>query len=51
MKFKRLRLSISKAMIMFINMVKFQNIIPFDIKVPNKKTLKAMKEAKEFKAK
>ena len=30
-------------------MVKLQNGIPFDMKIPNKETLKAMQEAKEFK--
>ena len=34
---------------MFLNMVKLQNGIPFDMKIPNKETLKAMQEAKEFK--
>ncbi len=30
-------------------MVKLNNGIPFEIKIPNKDTLKAMQEAKEFK--
>ena len=47
--FKKLGLSTSQAIVMFLNMVKLQNGIPFDMKIPNKETLKAMQEAKEFK--
>lgn len=46
--FKSLGLTTSQAIVMFLSMVKLQNGIPFDIKVPNKGTLKAMKEAKEL---
>ena len=47
--FKKLGLNTSQAIVMFLNMVKLQNGIPFDMKIPNKETLKAMQEAKEFK--
>lgn len=47
--FKSLGLSTSQAIVMFLNMVKLHNGIPFDMKIPNKNTQKAMKEAKEFK--
>ena len=47
--FKKLGLNTSQAIVMFLNMVKLQNGIPFDIKIPNKDTLKAMQEAKVFK--
>ena len=47
--FKKLGLNTSQAIVMFLNMVKLQNGIPFDMKIPNKETLKAMQEAKVFK--
>ena len=47
--FKKLGLNTSQAIVMFLNMVKLQNGIPFDMKIPNKDTLKAMQEAKVFK--
>ena len=47
--FKKLGIDTSQAIVMFLNMVKLQNGIPFDMKIPNKETLKAMQEAKEFK--
>ena len=47
--FKKLGLTTSQAIVMFLSMVKLQNGIPFDMKIPNKETLKAMQEAKEFK--
>ena len=47
--FKKLGINTSQAIVMFLNMVKLQNGIPFDMKIPNKETLKAMQEAKEFK--
>ena len=47
--FKKLGINTSQAIVMFLNMVKLQNGIPFDIKIPNKDTLKAMQEAKVFK--
>ncbi|MDX9813699.1 MAG: type II toxin-antitoxin system RelB/DinJ family antitoxin [Sulfurimonas sp.] len=46
--FKKLGLSTSQAIVMFLNMVKLNNGIPFEVKIPNKKTLKAMQEAKEL---
>nr|WP_206731241.1 type II toxin-antitoxin system RelB/DinJ family antitoxin [Aliarcobacter skirrowii] len=47
--FKKLGLSTSQAIVIFLNMVKLNNGIPFEVKIPNKDTLKAMQEAKEFK--
>lgn len=47
--FKKLEINTSQAIVMFLNMVKLQNGIPFDMKIPNKETLKVMQEAKEFK--
>jgi len=47
--FKDLGITTSQAIVMFLNMVKLQKGIPFELKIPNKETLKAMKEAKEFK--
>lgn len=47
--FKKLGLSTSQAIVMFLNMVKLQNGIPFEVKIPNYETVKAMQEAKEFK--
>lgn len=47
--FKKLGLSTSQAIVMFLNMVKLNNGIPFEVKIPNKDTLKAMQEAKKFK--
>lgn len=47
--FKKLGLSTSQAIVMFLNMVKLNNGVPFEVKIPNKDTLKAMQEAKEFK--
>lgn len=47
--FKKLGLNTSQAIVMFLNMVKLNNGIPFDVKIPNKDTLKAMQETKDFK--
>ena len=47
--FKKLGLNTSQAIVMFLNMVKLNNGIPFEIKIPNKDTLKAMQETKDFK--
>ena len=47
--FKKLGLNTSQAIVMFLNMVKLNNGIPFEIKIPNEDTVKAMQEAKEFK--
>jgi len=46
--FKKLGLSTSQAIVMFLNIVKLNQGIPFDIKIPNKTTLKAMDEAKRL---
>jgi len=46
--FKKLGLSTSQAIVMFLNIVKLNQGIPFDIKIPNKTTLKAMDEAKNL---
>jgi len=47
--FKGLGINTSQAIVMFLNMVKLHNGIPFEMKIPNKETLKAMEEAKELK--
>lgn len=41
--------SYAQAINMFNRMVVLNHGLPFDAKIPNKKTLQAMKEAKEFK--
>jgi len=46
--FKKLGLNTSQAIVMFLNIVKLNQGIPFDIKIPNKTTLKAMNEAKKL---
>jgi len=45
--FKRIGLTTSQAITLFMNRVKLDRGIPFDLKVPNDKTLQAMKEADE----
>jgi len=46
--FKKLGLSTSQAIVIFLNIVKLNQGIPFDVKIPNKTTLKAMDEAKKL---
>jgi DNA-damage-inducible protein J len=46
--FKELGLTTSQAIVMFLNKVKLERGIPFELKVPNETTLKAMKEAKKL---
>ena len=41
---RALGLSVSEAINLFFRQVKLQRGIPFDVKVPNKTTLKAMKD-------
>jgi len=45
--FKEYNLSVSDAINIFLNKVKLTRGLPFDINVPNKETLKAMKEAED----
>jgi DNA-damage-inducible protein J len=42
--FKALGLSLSEAINLFLRQVKLQKGIPFDVKMPNQTTLKAMKD-------
>ena len=44
--FKKLGLNTSQAIVMFLNMVKLNNGIPFEIKIPNDETLEAIKDAR-----
>lgn len=46
---KQLGLSISDAISMFLRQVDIQKGIPFDVKIPNKETRKAMAEMKKGK--
>jgi len=46
--FKKLGLSTSQAIVIFLNIVKLNQGIPFDVEIPNKTTLKAMDEAKKL---
>jgi len=39
-------LSTSQAITLFLKRIKYENGIPFELKVPNAKTLQAMEEAK-----
>jgi len=43
--FKQIGLTTSQAITIFMNRVKLDRGIPFELKVPNSKTLQAMKEA------
>lgn len=40
-------LSTSQAITLFLKRIKYEKGIPFELKVPNAKTLKAMQEAEE----
>jgi DNA-damage-inducible protein J len=43
--FKKIGISVSDAIGVFYSQVKLQKGLPFDVKVPNRKTRKAMKDA------
>ena len=43
--FKKLGLSVSEAISVFYRQVQLQEGMPFEVKIPNRKTLKAMKDA------
>jgi DNA-damage-inducible protein J len=43
---EKLGLTVSEAISIYFNQIALQKGIPFDVKVPNKETIKAMKEAK-----
>jgi len=43
--FKQIGLTTSQAITIFMNRVKLERGIPFELKIPNAKTLQAMKEA------
>ncbi len=45
--FKEYNLNLSDAINIFLNKVRLEGGMPFDIKVPSKRLKKAMKEAKE----
>ncbi len=45
--FSEIGLSTSQAINMFLKSVKRERGIPFELKIPNEKTLQAMREAKE----
>lgn len=47
--FKRLGMSTTEAISIFLSQVKLRKGLPFDVKIPNKKTLQAMKDADEGK--
>lgn len=44
---KRLGISITEAVNLFLSQVRLQKGLPFDVKIPNKTTLKAMRDADE----
>jgi len=46
---KKLGLTTTEAVILFFSQIKLQGGLPFEVKIPNKTTLKAMKEAEEGK--
>ncbi len=46
---KRLGISITEAVNLFLSQVRLQKGLPFDVRIPNKTTLKAMKDANEGK--
>ncbi len=46
--FKTLGISTSQAINMFLSRVKTEKGIPFELKIPNKTTLKAMEEAENM---
>lgn len=47
--FRRLGISTSEAINLFLAQVKMRKGLPFDVRIPNKATLKAMKDADEGK--
>jgi DNA-damage-inducible protein J len=46
--FHELGLSTSQAITLFLKKVKMERGIPFELKIPNETTIKAMNEAKEL---
>jgi DNA-damage-inducible protein J len=46
--FEELGINTSQAINMFLKRVKYENGIPFELKIPNKTTLNAMNEAKNL---
>lgn len=46
---KKLGMSITEAVNLFLSQVKMRKGLPFDVRIPNKTTLKAMKDADEGK--
>jgi len=44
---KTLGISTTEAINLFLSQVRLRKGLPFDVKIPNKTTLKAMKEAQE----
>lgn len=46
---KKIGLSATEAITLFYSQVRLQNGIPFPVKIPNKTTLKAMKDADDGK--
>lgn len=47
--FEKLGISTSEAINLFLSQVRLRKGLPFDVKIPNKTTLKAMKEADQGK--
>lgn len=47
--FKKLGISTTDAISVFLSQVKLRKGLPFDVKIPNKMTLKAMNDADEGK--
>jgi len=45
--FEKLGISTSEAINLFLSQVRLRKGLPFDVKIPNKTTLKAMKDADE----
>ena len=45
--FKKLGISFSEAISMFLSQVTLKKGIPFEVKIPNKETIKAMEEMKK----
>ena len=45
--FAQLGLTLSEAVNLFLNQVRLNKGLPFELKIPNAKTQKAMKEARE----
>lgn len=46
--FDELGINTSQAINMFLKRVKYENGIPFELKIPNDKTIQAMNEAKKL---